>query len=171
MILDVGRSAHPRVPVEIADAVELWARQFGRHATIAWVPTSPPTPQVRISLKASDPMRQMADLFQGEEPAETVELVKWDEKRGCYAPVSLDDLGVTGVLEILERGNTWSGRGEFSSHEEALKAQAEEIQRSNERRKRHSRDDTLAWAGDEWTWSRLGIAAEPGADFGSEDEA
>lgn len=124
-IISLGhRRGTPTVPVEIRDAVEQWARTCGRHADIVFVPhTRPPIPQVRIELLPHDPrLRAWQEGDADEKPVETVELVEWNDEKKCYVGMNLTDLGAGGVVELLERGNTWSGRGEFSSIQEGVVA-------------------------------------------------
>ncbi len=137
------------MPVEIADAVENWARKWGRHATIGWLPTTPPIPQVRLTLKPDD--GRLSLYREGriaEEPVETVELVEWDEAQGCYVGLNLMELGAGGVVEILDRGNSWSGRGEYGSLQEAVTAAAERQRQTLERTREYLRGEARALADD-----------------------
>lgn len=126
LIARVGRS-RPRVPVEIADAVEKWARRYGRHARVVFIEhTDPPIPQVRITPMHDDPIRA-ADI-PPEEKEEAIELMEWDEEKGSYVPKDLHELGAQGVIRFLNKGNTFAS-GEFDSLEEA----SEEARKSRER--------------------------------------
>ncbi len=123
-------------PVEYRDAVELWARQFGGHADIRWVPHPANVWQVLLQLKPNDPRRAAGEEW------ETVELHRFIPKP--YAPgvtaeeqkklrrhprtnaimpgfiaYELDELGVSGVVEFLSKGSLMSGRGQFTSAEQA----------------------------------------------------
>ena len=132
--------------MEIADAVELWARRSGRHATIGWVPTDPPTPQVRITLKPDD--GRLEAYRQGlvsEEPVETVELVDWEEGSLQSTPLNLGDLGVSGVMEILEKGDTWSGRGEYDSLQQGVTAARRGQKARLDALQRHLRAEARHW--------------------------
>jgi hypothetical protein len=42
---------------------------------------------------------------------------------GGFVPSDIEQMGETGVVARLDKGNMWSGRGEFSSLEEAAAAQ------------------------------------------------
>lgn len=141
------RGHRPHVPVEIADVVEKWARKYGRHARITFIEAvEPPIPQVRITPRANDPVAEKVQT--GELPPEaaeeTVELMRPDPEGGGYTPYRLEELGASGVLRILQKTNTWSGRGEFDSLEEA----GEEARKRNQQNRRDAyedgKDETLA---------------------------
>mgnify|MGYP001560340629 CR=1 FL=1 len=114
----------PTPPVEVADEVELWARESGRHGTLHFVPTRlvgrrvvEGTWLVRLSLRDND--KRMQAYQQGlaaEPPTEDVWLHEPDPVSPTgYRPYTLGDLGASGVRQFLEKGNTWSGRGQFGS--------------------------------------------------------
>lgn len=130
-------------PVEYRDAVALYAREIGASGDIVWVDAPVNCWQVRLSLNPNDPRcRRMKG-----EAVETVELQRWvhpdpahpsypkDDPRLLerlrrhprtnlrmpgYVAFELTDLGVSGVVEILQRGSLLTGRGEFNSLEEVL---------------------------------------------------
>ncbi len=116
-------SKYPTAPFEIQEAVELWAREQGRTATMKFSPTG--TWFVRLSLRCND--KRMLLYQQGvtaEPPCEDVWFhipnpregkVVGGVKQGPYIPLDIYHLGVSGVREFLEKGDTWSGRGEFLS--------------------------------------------------------
>jgi hypothetical protein len=144
-------------PVEIADAVETWARQYGRHATLRFVPhMQPPCWSVNLTLKPDDPaLRRWQEGAASELPTEGVLLLEWDagageiqpatgEPAGAYRAVSLEEYGADGVVALLERGNTWSGRGEFASMQEAVTAAASRSREEKNRRRAQMRQ----WARD-----------------------
>lgn len=133
-IITVGDTS-PRVPVEIQDAVEKWARRWGRHGRVVYIDHfDPPWPQVRLTPVSDDP--QMERVQKGklpiEEAEETVELIEWDPKAEAYRPIPLEQLGASGVVRLLQKGNTWSGRGEYDSLQEAVVAAREEQKREQE---------------------------------------
>lgn len=150
-----GRSGPGRpAPAEFRDAVELHARKSGAHADIVWVPEPVNMWQVRITLKPNDPRRR------GDSGVETVELHEWlsaeewrtkDPRsaprdaggriRAGYRSYELDELGVSGVVEILEKGSLTSGRGQFDSALEAANHVQERHKTSQERTRRSKRDD------------------------------
>ena len=49
-------------------------------------------------------------------------------RQGRFIPLDLSHLGVSGVREFLEKGNTWSGRGEYLS----LVDQLQQVREANE---------------------------------------
>lgn len=107
----------PRAPVEIQDEVERYAREYGRTATLHFVPTG--GWMARFSLRCNDPRMQLAQ--QGLTPTPPSEDVWFHVpdsrpgRAGSYIPLDIYLLGVQGVRAFLDRGNTWSGRGEFAS--------------------------------------------------------
>lgn len=146
----LGRRGLPQVPYEIRDAVEEWARGCGRHADIVYVPyTDPPIPQVRIELKPNDKrLKAWQEGDADEKPVETVELVEYDEEKKCYVGLDLHQLGPSGVVEFLERGNMWSGRGEFNSLQEAVYAARQRKETTLERLKNWIKSEVIARAED-----------------------
>jgi hypothetical protein len=59
-----------------------------------------------------------------------------------FIPLDLEQLGPVGIREFLERGNTWSGRGEFSSVEDAHKKTLAHNDEMGRKIRRDARDDT-----------------------------
>jgi hypothetical protein len=113
----------PEVPFEINDAVEMWARKSGRHGRITWVPqiacfvvelSMPPDSPIWKAFRAGD---------LAEEPKERIQLMHWDGREGRYIPMKLEEYGASGIVEMLEKADVWSGRGEFESMTDALHAQ------------------------------------------------
>ena len=130
-----GRRVDRPVPaVWFADAVEKWARNWGRSAVTRWEPRMGCFVS-HFSRRDSDPV--LAAVQEGRR-AEADEPFYWHEwKEGPVRPhpffgasqmvpgfVALDveQMGETGVLTMLEKGNTWSGRGEFTSIGQAADA-------------------------------------------------
>lgn len=136
----------PVAPVEIADEVELYAREGGRHATLHFIPTLirygrvvAGTWLVKFTLRPDD--KRMLLYREGkvaDPPTEDVWLHVADpEAPNGYRPLDLAALGASGVRTFLEKGNTWSGRGAFKSLEEV----AQEAMRQNEAMKAKHRAD------------------------------
>ena len=130
----------PTPPVEVADEVELWAREFGRHGKLCFVPTAlagrtvaAGTWMVRLSLRENDKRMQL--YKQGlapEPPTEDVWLHEPDPKSPTgYRPYNLMDLGAGGVRQFLEKGNMWSGRGQTGT--KTLEALAREAIDKNQK--------------------------------------
>jgi hypothetical protein len=148
--------AAPLPPVEVADAVELWARQYGRHATLKYVPAMKCW-SVNLTLPAGHPDlgRWQKEGSPGDAPTEGVVLIEWDATAGTlnpttgkpageYRAVNLEEYGAVGVVGLLEKGNTWSGRGEFASLQDAVVQAATRNRAEKEKVKAQGRQ----WAGD-----------------------
>lgn len=136
--------ARPAPPAAIADAVELWARKSGRHARLEWNRVTSWW-EIHLSLKPDDPqMRAYREGKVGEEPTETVPLIEWDGEKGAYAPIPIEQYGAAGVVFLLEKGDSWSGRGEFSSLQEAVTVAASRAREGRQRVK----DQQRQWARD-----------------------
>lgn len=152
--------AAPTAPVEFADAVEQWARGYGRHATLKYVPLMGCW-SVNLSLKPGHPdLKAFQEGRASVEPTEGVLLVEWDEAAGPpnkttgnpmgeYRAVDLEEYGPSGIVALLERGNTWSGRGEFGSLADAVRVAATRNREEKERIKARLRDDARHLAADQ----------------------
>ncbi len=116
---------------------------------------APPCWSVNLSLKPNDPaLRAYQEGKATEEPTEGVLLIEWDDslgdmlpsgrKAGGYRAVNLEEYGAAGVVGLLEKGNTWSGRGDFGSMQEAVTAAASRSRESKnalrEAQRQHVRD-------------------------------
>lgn len=118
------------IPYEIRDAVELWARQWGRHGTIT-MNHALRCPVIELSLRGDDPrLRAYQEGRLKHEPKECIPLhyqqpMPDGSKSVHYSALSIADLGVSGVLEILDRGNTWSGTGEYKGFKQAAQVMGE----------------------------------------------
>jgi hypothetical protein len=162
-----GKQELPRAPVEIADAVEMYAREHDRHATLEFIPTWIDRGRVaagawvaRFTLRNSDKRMQLYQ--QGLAPKPPTEDVWFhvrnpkaatNPKEPDYFPLDIHQLGVSGIRQFLQRGDTWSGRGEFRSLEEQarlamqsntemrerFRAEQKEASRLEQRDKRRSR--------------------------------
>jgi len=146
MITTVGGARQQRrAPLEFQDAVELHFRKSGRHATIVWIPEPVCQWQIRITLRPDDPALAAWQAGEAEEePVETVEITFYDEDLGLYVGYELDELGVSGLTEMLEKGDTWSGQGRFSSIQDALTWQVENQRSTQERLRNAMRDEAMA---------------------------
>ena len=141
-----GISAGPRrAPLEFQEAVELHFRKSGRHARIVWIPEPVCQWQVRITMKPNDPaLRAFQAGETALEPVETVELTVFDEDEGLYIGVELESIGVSGLIDMLERGDMHSGQGDFDSLEEAMAYQVESQKKYRERLEKYVKDEVLA---------------------------
>ena len=114
-------------PPEIAEAVELWAREHrGTHGKIVWNAVMKCW-EIQFELKPDDPrMKRWRDGKLRVKPVEPVYLHRQKMVDGRPAPhyegIPLEELGVEGVLAWLDEGNTWSGRGRHKSFDAACKA-------------------------------------------------
>jgi hypothetical protein len=118
------------IPSEIRDAVASWARQWGRHGSIAFNHALK-CAVIELSLKEDDPrLKPWKEGKLSHEPKECIPLhfqkpMGDGTKSVHYFPLNLDELGVTGIIEMLNRGNTWSGTGEYRSFKEAAQIMGE----------------------------------------------
>lgn len=136
-----GASRGARVPVEMQDAVELWARSKGRHARIAYIPAMR-TYVVEIELKADDPrMRGWQEGRLPVKPTEQVFLHYQPKPGSSFKPLALEDIGVSGLMEILNKGDMTSGRGEYSSPQEVVNAIGRRNEALEESIKKAARDN------------------------------
>lgn len=123
---NTGRGAWPKAPPEIATEVELYARESGRTATVHYIPYGGWF--ARFSLRCND--KRMLLYQQGmapEPPTEDVwfHLPKPGGRPGDFVQLDILQMGASGVRQFLERGNTWSGRGEYASIEDATRKAAQ----------------------------------------------
>ena len=144
MNLAALNTAYPRAPSAFQEEVELWARGSGRHAKLHYAPNG--TWFVRISLKSDDGRLSMYQMGLASEPmGEDVWLHLPNEhegkvingvRQGPYIPIDLEQLGVSGLREFLDKGDTWSGRGEYLS----LIDQFRKVDEANEQARRRTRE-------------------------------
>lgn len=138
-------------PVEFADAVEKYARRTNRHGTLRFAPPPVNCWVIELTLMQNDPARA---AWQGqiveEEPAEIVYLWRAStpaesSKHGREHLVGykLDELGVTGMIELLERTDTFSGRGQYRSHKDAIRDQAYKAEKGVEKLVDEARADSV----------------------------
>lgn len=127
-------------PPEFADAVEMYARKSGRSGKLRFVPFPLNCWVVELSLRSSDPALAGFQAGKTEEPTEPVYL--WRDStpvettragRAHYVGYKLDELGVTGLVEFLERTDTFSGRGTYSSQREAVQDQSYKGEKAREK--------------------------------------
>jgi hypothetical protein len=131
-------------PVAIADAVELWARNRGRHATLVWSDTCNHW-QVRITYRDADAR------LRSEEPYEKVDLLRSGRIRkpdGSFMPglvgMDLEQEGVQGVLDKLNEGSVGTGR--FASHDEAVRYAADHNRGIREKVRSDAHEDNRHFA-------------------------
>lgn len=175
MILTAGQA--PSAPPEIAEAVELYAREGGRTGSIRYAPYPLNLWEARFSLKPNDPaMRAWQEGRASEPPTETVLFVEQNPdsgKRksfvddrgrrityvdGPFRAIDIRQLGAEGVRNFLQKGNTWSGRGQFASVGAAVDAAKEE----NDAMLAKNYDDALGNARHRARIDRIQYAKKPG---------
>ena len=144
-------------PYEFRDTAELFARRYGGHGDIVWVAAPVNCWQVRFTLKSGDPRLQHPDdgthyeavllhefVDPNREPTHPkLDLLPRDNRNRptpAFVPIELDDLGTSGLQEILEKGSLLSGRGEFTSSEQAAKAVLDRHRNHRERTRQELRD-------------------------------
>lgn len=159
MGLVVRRHDSSRVaPVEFRDEAELFARNFGGHGDVVWVGAPINAWQVRLSLNAGDPRLQNPDSGTH---FEAVTLHEWVDPRRepthpkldllprhsttnevvqGYVPLDLDEIGVSGMREILEKGSLLTGRGDYDSADRAIKAVSDRHRKLREQTKLDRQD-------------------------------
>lgn len=158
-----GRQARV-APVEFRDAVELYARGNGVHADVRWVPEPINAWSVEFTLKPGDPRLRSNDPA---DHKESVLLIEWVDPRRepdhprrhllrrhpatnalmpGYVPIELEALGVSGVVEWLERGSVLSGRGEFQDATDAAKQVLQRNAANREADRKQARDNAdMRW--------------------------
>lgn len=100
----------------------MWAREHGSHAKIVWN-TLMQCAEIQFDLKPGDP--RLKGWQEGRLPFEPKESVFLHRQAGPgepYKAVSLQDLGVSGVIKWLDEGNLLSGRGRHAGLDAACKA-------------------------------------------------
>lgn len=142
-------SGVPVAPADISDAVTTWARNQGRRSRgVEWDQESGCF-VIRLSRRADDPVhkaRQEGRISE-EDTHETVYLQGWvwtDERagQGKLLPYDLDQFGPTGIIELLDKGNMATGRGEYSSLQQYIGATVARNRQKKEAWKRQAEDQT-----------------------------
>lgn len=104
----------PKAPHELQDEVELWARKSGRHAKLHFIPVGGWF--CRITLRSDDPrMKAYREGLVPDPPGEDVWFHEPYGDKGEYRCLDIMQMGASGIKAFLEKGDTWSGRGEYDS--------------------------------------------------------
>lgn len=153
MNLHVLNAILPKAPWDLQEEVELYARESGRTAKLHFMPGIN-TWFARFSLRSND--KRMLAYQQGlaaDVPTEDVwfhraashEDVARNraQKPGDWIPLDIIQMGRSGVREFLDRGNTWSGRGEFASIAESRLKAKEANAAAKERLRAQQKDDAM----------------------------
>lgn len=150
-----GASGMPKAPAEIQDALELWARKSGRTgkmhffppagwfarlelkpndpAMLAWKQgraAEPPTEDTFFHVKNPFEERHMSvpDVL-ADPRMKGLPIIDWwngmKVRMPAFLQLDIIQMGASGVTSFLEREDTWSGRGEFTSLVAGVKVQRE----------------------------------------------
>ncbi len=154
--MQVINAPMPQAPIEIQDEVELWARKSGRHATMHFIPVGGWF--AIVSLHPHDPrMRAYQEGMAEEPPGEQVWFHKTVAGRpGDFEGMDILQMGPSGVRTFLEKGDTWSGRGEFRSVEQAARKAADHNVEQREKDRLFQREENRNEQRAKRRW-RLGI--------------
>ncbi len=146
----------PKAPPEIQDEVELWARKSGRHAKMHFIPVGGWF--AIVSLRSDDPrMKAYQEGMAEEPPGEEIWFHKTMPGRpGDFEALDILQMGPSGIRAFLERGDTWSGRGEYASVEEAARKAEEHNQRQREKDRAFQKEESRNEQRDKRRW-RMGI--------------
>lgn len=150
------RSAAPDAPYDIADECEQWARQSGRTGTLHFVPTLmhgdrivSGTWMLRLSLRPNDKRMQLYQQGMAPEPptenvwfhrSPTADEISKGAKPDALIPLDIQQMGASGVREFLERGDTWSGRGQYASIQDEMRKKDAANEAAQERQVESLRD-------------------------------
>lgn len=150
-----GQGGMPKAPYEIQDALELWARKSDRTGKMHFFPPAgwfarlevkpndpamlawrqgraaePPTEDVFFHVKNPFEESHMSvpDVL-ADSRMKGLPIIDWwngvKVRMPAYLQLDVIQMGASGVTGFLEREDTWSGRGEFSSILDATKKQTE----------------------------------------------
>jgi hypothetical protein len=115
------------IPWQLSDAVEMWARERGKHATIGWN-SATNCAVIDFTLRPDDP--RMKAYREGKlrfEPKESL-LLNYREtdsqgrEYGPFLPLDIEQLGVSGVINMLNEGDVQSGNGKYADMQQAVHA-------------------------------------------------
>lgn len=164
MRIKVGEKVEVRVPYDIREAIELYAREVGRSATIHFIPEV--GWMVRFGLRSNDPRGSLLQSQRvgslGEDVYFHVRRRDYDPKqhpailpprpgsKQTWVPLDIIQMGASGVREFLEAGNTWSGRGVFASQQDALRRNEELNAREAAAIKERARESTRERVRERW---------------------
>lgn len=154
------RMEHPVPPADVSEAVVRWFRDNGgRHARLewhgllgCWV--------IHVTRRSDDPLQDLVRTGRIAEATESIALHRPAGPGLGYAPMDLEQMGVSGVLEMLDRSNTWSGRGEYASLAEAVAAHGAAQRAQEEKMETDAYDNGRHW-GAERRRHALGIPVVP----------
>ncbi len=157
-LITVGRSEIPRAPPEFQDEVELYARESGRHARLMFVPTNwkegviaAGTWVVRFTLRPSD--KRLESYQQGRTTEATEDVwIHLPAEGNSYKPLNIQQMGSGGLRRFLEKGNMWSGRGQFKSLEQQLEHTRTANNEAREKTRRDARENSVKRVAEKRRW-------------------
>lgn len=142
-------SGAPVAPADLSDAVILWARGQGRRSRGVEWDADIGCFVIRLSRREDDPIHEARrqGRISEQDAMETVELRGWvwtDEAKGQgrFLPYDLEQFGPSGLVEMLDRGNVATGRGEYTSLQHYIGATVARNRAKKEAWKRQAEDQT-----------------------------
>lgn len=156
MVVTREKKRHP--PVEIADGVALWGRKHNRSARLRWYNAPMNCWAVMLGYKEGDPRREdgtkdepvflhewkSAEWWTQHEPLRAPRKMYATGRtriRGGYRAFDLDELGLEGIIRILDGGDILSARGEFDSVMDAGNKIEQKFRTEKHRRRLFLRDE------------------------------
>jgi hypothetical protein len=115
-----GRREAAPIPADVRDEIILWYRGQGRQATVVWDDTLA-CAEVRVRFLPGDP--RLKGFQEGQYPYdfESFWLHRDVPGKGMVG-YNLAELGASGVRNLLDESNLWSGRGKHRSLQESINA-------------------------------------------------
>jgi hypothetical protein len=149
----VKRAGVPVAPGWAQEEAQSWASQYGRTADVVWVPGMNCW-DVQLSLRSSDPMLGAFNSGRtSEAPVEHVYLmepnpfygqtVNGKKQINRYISILLEQMGPSGLREFLEKGDTWSGRGEFNGLMDAVNRNRAAASAAKDKLRDSNRNDAI----------------------------
>lgn len=140
-------SGVPVAPADISDAVIVWARNQGRRSRGVEWDQEHNCFVIRMTRRMEDPIhkaRQEGRVSE-DDTYETIYLQGWvwtDQKngKGKFLPYDLNMYGPSGIIELLDRGNMATGRGEYASLQQYISATVARNKDKKEAWKRQAED-------------------------------
>ena len=134
----LGRQVDRPVPPHwFVDTVELWAREWGRHASTRWEPavgcyvtffSRAPNDPVLAAVQAGKAVDEGEPFYWHDWSKKPVRRTPFGTLVPGYIPADIEGMGESGVRERLDRANMWSGRGDYRSLDDL----ADKVVASNE---------------------------------------
>jgi hypothetical protein len=155
-------------PEWAARTVDAWAREQGcAPGTVKWNPVLKCW-EINLGLKPDDPRLKLYQEGKlAVKPAEVVFLHvrrQREDGKSHFEGLDIEQLGESGIRELLDRGSVTSGRGEHRNLMEAVQAVAARNEEMEEKRRKHAETFARENARDKRR-AVLGIPVLPGADL------